>query len=92
MCIRDSDCTEWTFNLRDDAYFTDCVQFDADVCLKNIERCGQGITSTYTTLSIEKSLPNLDKMEKVDDFTVKFTFTQPITCLLYTSYCATVSQ
>ena len=64
------DCTEWTFNLRDDAYFTDGVQFDADVCLKNIERWGHGITSTYTTLSIEKSLPNLDKMEKVDDFTV----------------------
>ncbi|MFR5734103.1 MAG: hypothetical protein ACLUD2_21585 [Clostridium sp.] len=36
-----------------------------DVCLKNIERWGHGITSTYTTLSIEKSLPNLDKMEKV---------------------------
>ena len=77
------DCTEWTFNLRDDAYFTDGVQFDADVCLKNIERWGHGITSTYTTLSIEKSLPNLDKMEKVDDFTVKFTFTQPITTLEY---------
>ena len=43
------DCTEWTFNLRDDAYFTDGVQFDADVCLKNIERWGHGITSTYTT-------------------------------------------
>ena len=77
------DCTEWTFNLRDDAYFTDGVQFDAGVCLKNIERWGHGITSTYTTLSIEKSLPNLDKMEKVDDFTVKFTFTQPITTLEY---------
>ena len=77
------DCTEWTFNLRDDAYFTDGVQFNADVCLKNIERWGHGITSTYTTLSIEKSLPNLDKMEKVDDFTVKFTFTQPITTLEY---------
>ena len=77
------DCTEWTFSLRDDAYFTDGVQFNADVCLKNIERWGHGINSTYTTLSIEKSLPNLDKMEKVDDFTVKFTFTQPITTLEY---------
>ena len=75
--------TEWTFNLRDDAYFTDGVQFNADVCLKNIERWGHGITSTYTTLSIEKSLPNLDKMEKSSDFTVKFTFTQPITTLEY---------
>ena len=75
------DCTEWTFSLRDDAYFTDGVQFNADVCLKNIERWGHGINSTYTTLSIEKSLPNLDKMEKVDDYTVKFTFTQPITTL-----------
>lgn len=77
------DCTEWTFSLRDDAYFTDGVQFNADVCLENIERWGHGINSTYTTLSIEKSLPNLDKMEKVDDYTVKFTFTQPITTLEY---------
>ena len=43
------DCTEWTFSLRDDAYFTDGVQFNADVCLKNIERWCHGINSTYTT-------------------------------------------
>ncbi len=77
------ECTEWTFHLRQDAYFTDGQQFDADVCLANIERWGHELSSCYTTLSIEKSLPNLDKMEKTDDFTVKFTFTEPVTTLEY---------
>ncbi len=76
-------CTEWTFRLRDDAFFTDGIQFNADTCLENIDRWTHGITSTYTSLSVEKSFPNLDKMEKVDEFTVKFTFTQPITTLEY---------
>lgn len=77
------DCTQWTFYLRQDAYFTDGVLFNAQVCLENIERWGKGLTSTYTTLSIEKSLPNLDTMEALDEFTVQFTFTEPITTLEY---------
>ena len=39
------------------------------------------MTSTYTSLSIDKSFPNLTGMEKVDDYTVKFTFGEPITTL-----------
>lgn len=77
------DCTEWTFHLRQDAYFTDGVQFNADACLANIERWKLELTSTYTSLNIDKSLPNLSSMEKVDDFTVKFTFSVPITTLEY---------
>ncbi len=74
---------EWIFHLRQDAYFTDGVQFDADVCLENIERWTHGIPSVYTSLSVEKSFPNLEKMEKVDDYTVKFTFKEPVTTLEY---------
>ena len=77
------DCTEWTFHLRQDAYFTDGTQFNADACLANIQRWGFGIASTYTTLSIDKSFPNLSDMKKVDDFTVQFTFSVPITTLEY---------
>lgn len=77
------DCTQWTFHLRQDAFFTDGVQFNADVCLENIERWTHGITSTYTSLSVEKSFPNLEKMEKTDEFTVRFTFTEPLTTLEY---------
>lgn len=77
------DCTEWTFHLREDAFFTDGVQFNADVCLENIERWTHGITSTYTSLSVEKSFPNLDKMEKAGEYAVRFTFTEPITTLEY---------
>lgn len=76
------DCTEWTFHLVQNAEFTDGVKFDADVCMKNIERYKKGpLTSTYTSLSIDKSFPNLTGMEKVDDYTVKFTFSEPITTL-----------
>ncbi|EET62148.1 ABC transporter, substrate-binding protein, family 5 [Marvinbryantia formatexigens DSM 14469] len=77
------DCTEWTLHLRQDAYFTDGVQFNADVCLANIDRWGKDLTSTYTSLSIEKTFPNLDTLEKVDDFTIKCTFTEPLTTLEY---------
>lgn len=76
------DCTEWTFHLVQNAEFTDGVKFNADVCLQNIERYKKGpLTSTYTSLSIDKSFPNLSGMEKVDDYTVKFTFSEPITTL-----------
>lgn len=76
------DCTEWTFHLVQNAEFTDGVKFNADVCLQNIERYKKGpLTSTYTSLSIDKSFPNLASMEKVDDYTVKFTFSEPITTL-----------
>lgn len=76
------DCTEWTFHLVQNAEFTDGVKFNADVCLQNIERYKKGpLTSTYTSLSIDKSFPNLSGMAKVDDYTVKFTFSEPITTL-----------
>lgn len=79
----DQDCREWTFRLRQDAFFTDGVRFNADVCLENIQRWTHGLTSTYTSLSVQKSFPNLEKMEKVDDYTVRFTFKEPVTTLEY---------
>ncbi|WP_148412139.1 ABC transporter substrate-binding protein [Murimonas intestini] len=76
------DCTEWTFHLVENASFTDGVKFDADACMKNIERYKAGpLTSTYTSLSIDKSFPNLKEMVKIDDYTVKFVFSEPITTL-----------
>lgn len=79
----DEDCKEWTFHLREDAFFTDGVQFNADVCLENIDRWSHGLTSTYTSLNVDKSFPGLDTLEKVDDFTLRFTFKEPITTLEY---------
>lgn len=76
------DCTEWTFELRDDAVFTDGVKFNADVCMQNIERYKAGpLTSTYTSLGIDKSFPNLKEMVKMGEYTVKFVFSEPITTL-----------
>lgn len=77
------DCTEWTFYLRDDVDFTDGVHFDADVCIKNIERYKCDLTTNYTSLKLERSFPNLDQMTAVDEYTVKFTFTEPVTTLEY---------
>lgn len=77
-----ADCTEWTFRLVENAVFTDGVKFDADVCIKNVERYKKGpLTSTYTSLSIDKSFPNLKEIVKVDANTVKFMFSEPITTL-----------
>ncbi len=76
------DCTEWTFALQEKAVFTDGVPFNADVCIQNLERYKAGpLTSTYTSLSIDKSFPNLKEIVKVDDYTVKFVFSEPITTL-----------
>lgn len=77
------DCTEWTFHLRKNVFFSDGEPFNADAVLANIARWGKEISSTYTTLSIKKSFPNVDEMIKVDDSTLKFTFTTPITTLEY---------
>lgn len=77
-------CTEWIIHLRDDVSFTDGVKFNADTCMQNIERYKHGpLTSTYTSLDIKKTFPDLETMEKVDDYTVKFTFSKPITTLEY---------
>lgn len=77
------DCTEWTFHLRSGVTFSDGEPFNAEAVLANIARWDKGLSSGYTSLSIKKCLPNLDTMEAVDDLTVRFTFTSPITTLEY---------
>jgi len=77
------DCTEWTITLRQGVTFTDGEPFNAEAVLANINRWTHGIKSTYTTLSVAKTFPNLESMEATDEYTIVFKFSKPITVLEY---------
>lgn len=53
----------WTFRLREGVTFHDGTPFNADAVLLNIPK----LQDEYMT-----TLPNLDSLERVDDYTVKF--------------------
>lgn len=78
------DCKEWTLYLRDDVTFHDGVKFNADAVIANIERYKKGpMTSTYVTIDINKTFPGLIDTIKVDDYTIKLTFEEPVPTLDY---------
>ena len=78
------DCTQWTFYLRDDVLFHNGEKFNADIVLANVERYKKGpMTSTYVSIDIDKTFPGLISAEAVDDYTVKFTFSEPVPTLDY---------
>ena len=62
------DGTVWTFSLREGVTFHDGTPFDADAVLLNIPM----LQEEYMT-----TLPNLDSLEKVDEYTVAFLMEQP---------------
>jgi len=68
------DGTVWTFHLREGVKFHDGTPFDADAVLLNIPQ----LQEEYT-----KNLTHLESLEKVDDHTVRFNFTQPTPNLNY---------
>ncbi len=60
--------TEWTFYLRQGVRFHDGTPFDADAVLLNVP----ALQREY-----DVTLPNLDRLEKVDDYTVRFVMKAP---------------
>ncbi len=58
----------WTFRLREGVTFHDGTPFNADAVLLNIPK----LQDEYMT-----TLPNLDSLERVDDYTVKFLMKEP---------------
>lgn len=62
------DGKEWTFQLRQGVTFHDGTTFDSDAVLLNIPALQENYDAT---------LPNLEQIEKVDDYTVRFILSEP---------------
>lgn len=78
------DGTQWTFSLRQGVTFHDGVPFNADAVLANFDRMAQGIRkSAFYPLDLDAFYPNLTAWEKVDEYTVRLTFSQPAPTQLY---------
>ena len=74
----------WTFHLRQGVKFHDGSDFNADAVIANFDRMAAGVkSSSFYNLDINAHYPNLDTYEKVDDTTIRLTFTQPAPTQLY---------
>lgn len=69
-----ADGLSWTFTLRQDVVFSDGSPFNADVVIANVERNQQisPARSPFYTLRVESAYGDLERVEKVDDYTVRF--------------------
>ncbi|MGQ9595188.1 MAG: ABC transporter substrate-binding protein [Anaerolineae bacterium] len=61
--------TVWTLKLRQNVVFHDGTPFNADAVLLNVPKLQEEYSAT---------LPGLDRLEKVDDYTVRFVLKQPV--------------
>ncbi|MGC8837403.1 MAG: ABC transporter substrate-binding protein [Anaerolineae bacterium] len=61
--------TVWTIKLRQGVTFHDGTPFNADAVLLNIPKLQE---------EYNRTLPDLDRLEKVDDYTVRFVLKQPV--------------
>lgn len=78
------DGKQWTFFLRQGVKFHDGSEFNADAVLANFRRMSMGVkSSAFYPLDIDAHYPNLERYEKVDDYTVRLTFSQPAPTQLY---------
>lgn len=74
----------WTFHLQEGVTFHDGSDFNADSVIANFDRMSLGVKkSNFYPLDINAHYPNLDTYEKVDDYTVRLTFSQPSPTQLY---------
>ncbi len=69
----------WTFHLRDDVLFSDGSPFNADAVVANVERFIQISPRRSPFYSLDKAIAygDLDRVEKVDEYTVRFIHNTP---------------
>ena len=78
------DGKQWTFYLRQGVKFHDGSDFNADAVIANFDRMKLGVKkSSFYPLDIDSHYPNLEKYEKVDEYTIRLTFSQPAPTQLY---------
>lgn len=78
------DGKQWTFSLRQGVKFHDGEDFNADAVIANFDRMSIDVkTSSFYPLDISAHYPNLESYEKVDDYTIRLTFSQPAPTQLY---------
>lgn len=78
------DGKQWTFYLRQGVKFHDGSDFNADTVIANFDRMKMGVkSSSFYPLDIDSHYPNLENYEKVDDYTIRLTFSQPAPTQLY---------
>ena len=64
------DGKQWTFYLRQGVKFHDGSDFNADAVIANFDRMKLGVKkSSFYPLDIDSHYPNLEKYEKVDEYT-----------------------
>ena len=74
----------WRFHLRRGVRFHDGTEFTADAVLKNMERLEKGVKpSGFYMLNIRNFYPHFVRADKLDDYTVEFTFSEPNVNQLY---------
>lgn len=76
----------WTFHLRENVLFSDGAAFNADAVLLNFQRYKNlgVVSSSFFAFDINTFYPGLISVDKIDDYTVKLSFENPIPTLPYT--------
>lgn len=78
------DGKEWTFKLKEGVEFHDGETLNADAVIANFDRMKIEVKkSSFYPLDIKAHYPNLESYEKVDEYSFRLTFSEPMPTLLY---------